>query len=71
MMAVMPMGWNWALAWCQQVLQAGAAAAGLGQGDRLEDGRRGGLVGPGRHVTYVDNLAALGTKQPQVQTVVN
>ena len=70
LMRVMPMGWNWALAWCQRVLQSRAEAAGLPAADRVEDGRVGGPVGRGRHVTYVDNFAALATARKPADDVV-
>ena len=55
--AVLPMGWSHALAFCQRVHEnVLLERAGLGDADRLVDGRAPPPLGPGMHAEYVDNF---------------
>ena len=64
-LAVVPMGWSWALYICQTLHENLVAQAGLGDDTRLRDKRpcpTSGYV----HTEYVDNLMLIGTCREQV-----
>lgn len=64
--AVIPMGWKWALWWCQRVNERICERSGLLQQDRLQDG----VASPNNgfwHVQYVDNLHVLGVDRAMVE----
>lgn len=64
---VVPMGWSWALWWCQRVHEKIAERAGLTEAERLRDRHP---VSSDRfwHIQYVDNLHVLGTDRLEVRT---
>ena len=65
-LAVVPMGWSWALWICQSVHESIIDRTGLGESSRIRDRR----VPPDAsvcHTEYVDNLIVLGTDKDQVQ----
>jgi len=64
--AVVPMGWSWAMWWCQHVNETLCDKAGLDPGQRLRDGQ---VVPKGNlwHVQYVDNLHIFGTNKEEVE----
>ncbi|CAK0904820.1 unnamed protein product, partial [Prorocentrum cordatum] len=60
---VLPMGWSHALALCQGVLRRALGTAGFTEGQCIEDGKAGVVVGEEGALAvagYVDNYAALG-----------
>ncbi|CAK0893446.1 unnamed protein product, partial [Prorocentrum cordatum] len=60
---VLPMGWSHALALCQGVLRRALDTAGFTDGQCIEDGKAGVVVGEEGALAvagYVDNYAALG-----------
>lgn len=64
-LAVVPMGWTWALFLCQSVHEALAEKAGLGEKNRIRDRH----VPPKTdccHTQYVDNMIVLGTDKDSV-----
>ena len=65
--AVLPMGWSWALYWCQHIHQNIAERSGLTQEERLQDFRAAHSRGFW-HVQYVDNLHVIGTNKTEVET---
>ena len=65
--AVLPMGWSWALHWCQQVHERIAERSGLRKSERLQDflaAPAGGFW----HIQYVDNLHVLGVDKQEVES---
>ena len=66
-MAVLPMGWAWALWWCQRLHERIAERSGLSREERLQD-----FTPPPKgkfwHVQYVDNLHVMGTDPVEVQS---
>ena len=64
---VMPMGWSWALWWCQGIHERCVEAAGLGKEARIQDGR---VTDSSRvsHFQYVDNFGAIGDDEAKVRT---
>ena len=64
-MAVLPMGWAWALWWCQRLHERIAERAGLLPSERLQDFCAPPL-GKFWHVQYVDNLHVMGTNRGEV-----
>ena len=64
-MAVLPMGWAWALWWCQRLHERIAERAGLLPSERLQDFCAPPL-GKFWHVQYVDNLHVMGTNREEV-----
>eukprot|EP00438_Fugacium_kawagutii_P018856 Skav230896 [mRNA] locus=scaffold2765:199618:204679:- [translate_table: standard] len=63
--AVLPMGWSWALYWCQLLHERIAERSGLLPEERLQDFKvapSGGFW----HVQYVDNLHVMGTNRDEV-----
>ena len=64
--AVIPMGWSWAMWWCQRVNELLCEKGGLTEDRRLRDGSP---VPSGSfwHVQYVDNLHVFGTDRKQVE----
>ena len=58
-LAVVPMGWSWALYICQKVHERLAQQAGLVDSDRLVD-RRPAPSAQAMHAQYVDNLVVIG-----------
>ena len=65
--AVIPMGWTWALWWCQRVNERICERSGLAEGDRLRDGIAN-LGNSFWHIQYVDNLHVFGTDRQQVES---
>lgn len=66
-LAVLPMGWTWALYWCQRAHEAVVERSGLKSEERLQDFSpvpRGNFW----HVQYVDNLHVMGTDKSVVQS---
>eukprot|EP00438_Fugacium_kawagutii_P006869 Skav205284 [mRNA] locus=scaffold1690:137803:145924:+ [translate_table: standard] len=63
--AVLPMGWAWALYWCQVVHERIAERSGLSPAERLQDFRVA-PAGKFWHVQYVDNLHVMGTNKDEV-----
>ena len=64
--AVVPMGWSWALYLCQSVHEALAGESGLHEQDRLRDKK----PAPNTqccHLQYVDNMIVLGSDSCQVK----
>ena len=64
-LAVVPMGWSWALFLCQSVHEALAEKAGLGEDNRIRDR----CIPPKTiccHTQYVDNMIVLGTDKESV-----
>ena len=64
-LAVVPMGWSWALYICQKVHERLAQQAGLVDSDRLVD-RRPAPSAQAMHAQYVDNLVVIGHDQEKV-----
>ena len=63
---VVPMGWAWALWWCQSVNERICERSGLAACHRVRDG----FPIPGGsfwHLQYVDNLHVLGTDKTEVE----
>jgi len=63
---VVPMGWAWALWWCQTISERICEQNGLDEGSRLRDGDpvpRGNFW----HLQYVDNLHVIGTDKGEVE----
>ena len=65
-MAVLPMGWAWALWWCQRLHERIAERSGLLASERLQD-FSAPPEGKFWHVQYVDNLHVMGTNPEEVQ----
>ena len=64
-LAVLPMGWSWALYWCQRIHERLAERSGLKEEERLKDFSPA-PVGNFWHVQYVDNLHVFGTDREEV-----
>eukprot|EP00434_Breviolum_minutum_P035087 symbB.v1.2.031057.t1/scaffold3565.1/size54034/3 len=64
-LAVLPMGWSWALYWCQKIHERLAEHSGLKEEERLKDFSPA-PVGNFWHVQYVDNLHVFGTDREEV-----
>ncbi len=64
---VVPMGWSWALWWCQSVHEKIAERAGLTEAERLRD-RHPVTSDRFWHIQYVDNLHVLGVDEEEVKT---
>ena len=65
-LAVVPMGWSWALYVCQQLHQRVVERSGLGSDVRLRD-RHPVSSTSCCHLQYVDNLVVLGTDREMVK----
>ena len=65
-LAVLPMGWTWALHWCQIIHERIAERSGLRPDERLQD-FRAAPTGSFWHVQYVDNLHVFGTDEKEVK----
>ena len=63
---VVPMGWSWALWWCQSVHEKIAERGGLEESERLRD-RHPVTSNSFWHIQYVDNLHVLGTDEEEVK----
>jgi hypothetical protein len=63
--AVLPMGWSWALYWCQLIHERVAERSGLTSEERLQD-FKAAPSGKFWHIQYVDNLHVLGTDRGEV-----
>lgn len=63
----LPMGWSWALWWCQAIHERCVEAAGLGPERRLCDGQEPAAITDRPHLQYVDNFAVLGEKREEVE----
>eukprot|EP00438_Fugacium_kawagutii_P012339 Skav221970 [mRNA] locus=scaffold195:898936:903000:- [translate_table: standard] len=63
---VIPMGWSWAMWWCQAISERLCEKSGLLEEERLRDSK----PSPGSrfwHVQYVDNLHVFGTDRSEVE----
>ena len=73
-LAVVPMGWSWALYLCQSVHECLAERAGLGEANRIRD-RKPPPSSVCCHTQYVDNMIVIGTNSELVtsayETAVN
>ncbi|CAK0808709.1 unnamed protein product [Prorocentrum cordatum] len=69
-LGVVPMGWSWAMWWCQSVMERVAEAAGRGDDARLRDGRPAPLLDPSCHLEYVDNFVGIGYDAEAVRSAV-
>ncbi|CAK0878435.1 unnamed protein product, partial [Prorocentrum cordatum] len=67
---VAPMGWSWAMWWCQSVMERVAEAAGCGDDARLRDGRPAPSLDPSCHLEYVDNFVSIGYGAEAVRSAV-
>lgn len=65
-LAVVPMGWSWALYLCQSIHESLAEQSGLLEKDRLRD-RRPPPSTDMAHTQYVDNMIVLGTSEDKVK----
>lgn len=65
-LAVVPMGWSWALYLCQSIHESLAEQSGLLEKDRLRD-RRPPPTTDMAHTQYVDNMIVLGTSEDKVK----
>ena len=65
-LAVVPMGWTWALWWCQKILETKAEEGGATDGQRVLDKLAAPSVERPIHVCYVDNFAAMGRRKADV-----
>lgn len=63
--AVLPMGWSWALHWCQILHERVAERSGLTPGERLQDFKAAPME-KFWHIQYVDNLHVMGTDKQEV-----
>lgn len=63
--AVLPMGWSWALYWCQKIHEHIVERAGLLEAERLQDFTPP-PSGSFFHIQYVDNLHVAGTSRDEV-----
>ena len=64
--AVLPMGWTWALYWCQKLHETIAERSGLSAEERLQDFSPPPTNGS-YHVQYVDNLHVFGVDREEVR----
>lgn len=64
--AVIPMGWSWAMWWCQTVSERICERAGLSEHERLRDSQAA-PTSDFWHIQYVDNLHVFGTCRKQVE----
>lgn len=64
--AVLPMGWTWALYWCQKLHETIAERSGLSAEERLQDFSPPPTNGF-YHVQYVDNLHVFGVDREEVR----
>lgn len=62
----LPMGWTWALYFCQAVHEACVLEAGLGEDTRIYDGKPTVSLDREPHLQYVDNFAVIGTNRDRV-----
>ncbi|CAK0813222.1 unnamed protein product, partial [Prorocentrum cordatum] len=69
-LAVLPMGWSWALWWCQRVHERTSVEAGACPELRIADRRPPPPMTPGAHLEYVDNFIAIGTDSEWVAALV-
>ncbi|CAK0826987.1 unnamed protein product [Prorocentrum cordatum] len=69
-LAVLPMGWSWALWWCQRVHERTSVEAGACPEQRIVDHRPPPPMTPGAHLEYVDNFIAIGTDSEWVAALV-
>ncbi|CAK0839763.1 unnamed protein product, partial [Prorocentrum cordatum] len=67
---VVPMGWSWAMWWCQSVMERVAEAAGCDDDARLRDGRPAPSLDPSCHLEYVDNFVSIGYDAEAVRSAV-
>eukprot|EP00971_Amphidinium_carterae_P341870 6480919-Amphidinium_carterae.2 len=69
-LAIMPMGWKWALYWCQRMHELQLSLAGCTLERRLYDRSGRGLLGEEpAHLVYVDNYAVMGTNIDRVRSM--
>jgi hypothetical protein len=67
-LTVMPMGWSWALYFCQRIVEAQVLRAGFAMGDLVRDRHTmPDLDDQNLGAVYVDGAAVLGTVQPEVR----
>eukprot|EP00438_Fugacium_kawagutii_P003851 Skav230672 [mRNA] locus=scaffold2185:329965:335309:- [translate_table: standard] len=64
---VIPMGWAWALYWCQRVNERICERSGLSAECRVRDGYPP-PTGSFWHLQYVDNLHVVGTNKAEVES---
>jgi len=70
-LAVLPMGFSWALYWAQRILELAVVRAGITGGREVKDFARGYVVAEGEgHSEYVDNFHALGRSCKAVEEMV-
>eukprot|EP00438_Fugacium_kawagutii_P014095 Skav231798 [mRNA] locus=scaffold734:131220:155475:+ [translate_table: standard] len=63
---VIPMGWSWAMWWCQTLAERICERSGLTSHERLRD-HAPAPSGPLWHIQYVDNLHVFGTNKSEVE----
>eukprot|EP00971_Amphidinium_carterae_P349654 6491135-Amphidinium_carterae.1 len=69
-LSVVPMGWKWALYWCQRMHEVQLSLSGCGLSARLYDrSGRGVMDDEPAHLVYVDNYAVMGTDLEKVRTM--
>lgn len=66
-LSVVPMGWSWALWWCQKIHERLVLRSGLDDVSRLQD-RKPVADAACLHLQYVDNLVVLGTNATKVES---
>ncbi|CAK0857930.1 unnamed protein product [Prorocentrum cordatum] len=67
---VVPMGWSWALWWCQSIMERIAEQSGCPEPQRLHDGRPAPGLSEFGHLQYVDNFVSLGYDRDAVRAAV-
>ena len=66
-LSVVPMGWSWALWWCQKIHERLVLRAGLPAEQRRQDRKPVGSQSC-MHLQYVDNLVVIGSSAKKVET---
>eukprot|EP00438_Fugacium_kawagutii_P013923 Skav213475 [mRNA] locus=scaffold565:39265:42440:+ [translate_table: standard] len=66
-LTVVPMGWSWALYWCQKLHERIVLHSGLQESQQLRD-RTPFTDASCSHLQYVDNLVVIGADAAQVDT---
>ncbi|CAK0878156.1 unnamed protein product [Prorocentrum cordatum] len=67
---VVPMGWSWALWWCQSIMERIAEQSGCPESQRLHDGRPAPGLSEFGHLQYVDNFVSFGYDRVAVRAAV-
>ncbi|CAK0874607.1 unnamed protein product, partial [Prorocentrum cordatum] len=65
---VVPMGWSWAMWWCQWLMERVAEASGCDDASRLRVGRPAPSLSPACHLEYVDSHVSIGYDAEVVRT---